>query len=74
MIFHWLMMTPLLLYLAVIFADCSYKNKSLVIGALSVLAIFVQFFGYGIAFLKSTYYIRVLKKNPEVQFPSLFFK
>jgi glycosyltransferase involved in cell wall biosynthesis len=74
LMFHWMLMIPLLLYLAIIFVDCSYKNKNMLIGTLAVLAILVQFFGYGIAFLKSTYYIRVLKKDPEKQFPNLFFK
>lgn len=66
-------LTPLLLYLTLILIDSSIKNKSIYIGLLSVLAVFVQFFGYGIAFLKSTLFIKLLKKDPKKQFPSLFF-
>ncbi|WP_026449827.1 glycosyltransferase [Aequorivita capsosiphonis] len=68
-----LFLIPLLLYLVLIMIDSSIKNKSIYIGLLSVLAVFVQFFGYGIAFLKSTLFIKLLKKDPQKQFPSLFF-
>ncbi len=65
---------PLLLYLVLILIDSSIKNKNIYIGLLSVMAVFIQFFGYGIAFLKSTIFIKLLKKDPQKQFPSLFFK
>ncbi|SRX55621.1 glycosyltransferase family 2 protein [Aequorivita sp. CIP111184] len=65
---------PILLYLMVIWIDSSIKNKSIYIGLLSIAAVFVQFFGYGIAFLKSSILINLLKKDPQKQFPSLFFK
>src|SRR5690606_10594764 len=61
---------PLLLYLLLILIDSSIKNKSIYIGFLSIIAVFVQFFGYGMAFLKSTFLINVLNKNPQKQFPS----
>jgi glycosyltransferase involved in cell wall biosynthesis len=66
--------TPLLLYLMLIFVDSSVKNKNITIGFLSIAAVFVQFFGYGIAFLKSSFLINLLKKDPKKQFPSLFFE
>ncbi|WP_310994347.1 glycosyltransferase [Aequorivita marina] len=65
---------PLFIYIVLILIDASIKNKSLRIGFLSILAVFVQFFGYGFAFLKSTIFIKLLKKDPQKQFPSLFFK
>ncbi|GGD91505.1 glycosyltransferase [Planktosalinus lacus] len=64
----------LLLYILILLLDSSIKNKSLYIGFLSILAMFIQFFGYGLAFAKSTFYIRVLNQNPEKRFPELFFK
>jgi glycosyltransferase involved in cell wall biosynthesis len=70
----WYFFNFLLVYLLLILVDSALKNKSLYIGLLSVYATFIQFFGYGIAFLKSTFYIRVLNKNPENCFPHLFFK
>jgi hypothetical protein len=54
--------------------DASTKNKSISIGLLSIIAVFIQFIGYGSAFLKSTIYIRFLKRDPKKQFPKLFFK
>lgn len=65
---------PLVIYLVLILIDSSIKNKSVYIGVLSVVAVFIQFFGYGLAFLKSSIFIGLLNKNPQEQFPSLFFK
>ncbi len=71
--FNPIFLIPLLLYLILILLDSSLKNKSIYIGFLSIAAVFVQFFGYGLAFLKSTFFINLLKKDPQKQFPSLFF-
>ncbi|PZD79559.1 glycosyltransferase family 2 protein [Mesonia sp. K7] len=68
---------PLILlgiYLGGVFLEALFKYKSLKIAIYSLRALFIQFFGYGIGFLKSTLYIRVLKKKPETVFPNLFFK
>lgn len=65
---------PVLFYLALILIDSSIKNWSLYIGLLSIRAVFVQFFGYGMAFAKSSFMLNVLKKDPRKQFPFLFFK
>lgn len=65
---------PFLFYLAVILVTSSLQNQSLPIGLLSVIAILIQFFGYGLAFMKSYYFIHILKRKPEEQFPKLFFK
>ncbi len=70
----WSLFLILLFYLFLVLVDSSLKNKNIYIGLLSVYATFIQFFGYGLAFFKSTFYIRVLNKNPEVCFPHLFFK
>ncbi|GER60863.1 glycosyltransferase [Patiriisocius marinus] len=72
--FGWLLLLPLIAYCLLIFLDSSIKNKNIYIGLLSVVAMFVQFVGYGIAFWKSTLYIHILGKDPEVTFPKLFFK
>jgi len=49
-------------------------NRSLKIGMLSVMAILLQFYGYGTGFLKSFVAIRLFGKQPETTFPELFFK
>lgn len=61
-------------YFITAFVLALFKTKSLVIAMQSILAIFIQFFGYGYGFLKSTFYIKILKQKPEKQFPFLFFK
>ena len=71
---NWVVIIPLLIYLGFIFLDSSFRNRSMYIGFLTLAALFIQFFGYGIAFLESTYYIQILKKDPEKQFPKLFFE
>ena len=73
LVLHWVLIIPLLFYIALVYIDSSIKNKNMYIGALSMMALFIQFFGYGIAFLKSSFFIHLLKRDPEKQFPSLFF-
>ena len=64
----------MVIYVALIFIDSTIKNNSLKIGALSVFALFIQFFGYGLGFLESTIKVGVLKQKPQEAFPYLFFK
>lgn len=73
-LWHWMAVLPLAFYMCLVFLGATFKNRSLIIGFLALVALFVQFFGYGLAFLKSTFYIRILKKDPQKQFPHLFFK
>ncbi len=68
-----LVFVPHLLLLLILFTDSAIKNKSVYIGFLSCIALFIQFFGYGIAFLKATFFIRILKQSPQKRFPHLFF-
>jgi len=68
---------PLLLfivYFAFVFIDSFLKNKSVSVALLSLLAVCVQFLGYGYGFLKSTILLYFTGKKPEVLFPNLFFK
>jgi glycosyltransferase involved in cell wall biosynthesis len=64
----------LVVYLSIILIDASLKNKSLLIGCQAILALFIQFFGYGLGFLEATIKIEVLRKKPQDAFPYLFFK
>ena len=61
------------LYFAFAFIVSAMQNN-LKIGIYAVLAIFIQFYGYGIGFLKSFLYVRLLKRDPQIVFPELFFK
>ncbi len=62
------------IYFLVLFLVSSYQNKSLKIGSLSVIAVWKQFYGYGIGFLESFFKVIILKQKPQIAFPELFFK
>ncbi len=61
------------LYFFLIFFVSSFKNRSLKIGYLSIVAVWKQFFGYGTGFINSYFKICILKRNPQETFPELFF-
>ncbi|MFD1162459.1 glycosyltransferase [Hwangdonia seohaensis] len=63
-----------MLYFALAFLTALLTTKSIGVSVLSLMAIGVQFFGYGYGFLKSTMAIGILKKEPETHFPEIFFK
>ncbi|RAV29115.1 glycosyltransferase family 2 protein [Sinomicrobium soli] len=63
-----------LIYFIVIFFDSWYSSGGIKIALMSVFAVLVQFSGYGYGFIKSTFYIKILKKVPERVFPELFFE
>src|SRR5690554_4581980 len=74
LVYDWIYLVPLLIYVLAVFFDSSIKNKNVFIGILTIPAVFIQFFGYGTAFLRSYYFIHILNKDPQKQFPFLFFK
>lgn len=61
-------------YFLLIFVDSLLKNRSLLIALLSLVAVGIQFIGYGLGFLKSTFLINFSKRKPQELFPKLFFK
>ena len=62
-----------LLYLCIIFIHAFLSNKNLSIALLSVVAVLIQFVGYGYGFLKSTIWVNFSPKKPQELFPELFF-
>lgn len=64
----------LLVYFITLFIDSAIKNKSISVGLLSIVATFIQFYGYGKGFLLSTFKVKWLKQKPQEAFPELFFK
>lgn len=60
-------------YFLVLGIVASIQTKRIFIGFLAIKAAIIQFFGYGLGFLKSTYYLRLLNANPKKTFPKLFF-
>lgn len=63
-----------LFYILLIAIDAGIKNKSFYIGLLAIRAVIVQFSGYGYGFLVSTLKIGIMNKEPEKEFPNLFYK
>lgn len=62
------------LYFALCFVLALVKSKSLMVPFLSIIAILIQFFGYGYGFIKSKLIMILVNKDTEQQFPNLFFK
>jgi glycosyltransferase involved in cell wall biosynthesis len=62
------------LYFVTAFILALFTTKNLAVSILVIPAILIQFLGYGYGFLKSTFAVSVLNKNPEAYFPKLFFK
>ncbi|MDX1543217.1 MAG: glycosyltransferase [Christiangramia sp.] len=63
-----------LIYFLIIGIDAALKYKSIYIGMLAIKAVIVQFSGYGFGFLNSTLKTGIMKKQPQDEFPQLFFK
>jgi len=61
-------------YFLALFLLSSIQNKSIKIGYLSIIAVWKQFYGYGLGFLKSYIKVIILKQDPKQAFPELFFK
>ncbi|WP_299440524.1 glycosyltransferase [uncultured Aquimarina sp.] len=70
---YWYFIMLWILYFVVIFVNATINHNSLSVGFQSIIAVLVQFYGYGKGFLKSYYYIHLLKKVPEQKFKKLFF-
>jgi glycosyltransferase involved in cell wall biosynthesis len=62
------------LYFIVSFIIALISTKNIIVPFLSIIAIIIQFFGYGYGFLKSTLILSFSNKNIEQRFPNLFFK
>lgn len=62
------------LYFLAVLVISGIENESVKIGFLSLLAVIIQFYGYGIGFLKSLVLVKWKKMDPKKAFPELFFK
>ncbi|MGI9547959.1 MAG: glycosyltransferase [Flavobacteriaceae bacterium] len=61
-------------YFLMVFTDAWVRTGKLSVGLLAILAVLVQFIGYGQGFLKSIILVNFSKKKPEQLFPELFFE
>jgi glycosyltransferase involved in cell wall biosynthesis len=63
-----------IIYFLILFFTSFKQNKSIKIAFFSLVATFIQFYGYGKGFLQSYIKIHILKQQAEIAFPKLFFK
>lgn len=70
---NWLIMTYVF-YFVLAFFTALVQTRNLQVSLLSLVAIGVQFFGYGYGFFKSTLVLHVFNKEERSFFPQLFFK
>ena len=63
----------ILLHVFSVFIDSSIRNKSIVIGFLSILTSYIQFFGYGFGFIIAFFKRVVLKKKEFDAFNKTFY-
>ena len=70
---YWPILGVLCFY-TILFLSALIATKSFIIAFQSLLATTIQFFGYGLAFLKSTLMLHFYQKPIEHIFPKLFFK
>ncbi|MDL2290227.1 glycosyltransferase [Paludibacteraceae bacterium OttesenSCG-928-F17] len=73
-IFSLWSLLPILIYVLLLFTDASIKTKSIKIGFLSIIAAFVQLFGYGCGFLYAAWRRLILRKNEFSAFNKTFYK
>ena len=70
----FLFLSPIILYIGVIFIDSSLKNKSMWVGLLSIPAAFVQLMGYGFGFIESWWKRCIMKQDEFTAFEKNFYK
>ncbi|MCM4152131.1 glycosyl transferase family 2 [Arenibacter sp. N53] len=62
------------LYFGLLFVHSFMVNKNFKVAFLSLIAVVIQFVGYGFGFLKNSILMAISSKKPEELFPKLFFK
>lgn len=67
-------LTPLILYSILVCLDSTFKNRSLKVGLLSIIASFVQLLGYGSGFIIAWWQRCVLQKKEYSAFKKTFYK
>lgn len=69
----WLFVLPIVLHMLLIFLDSSVKNKSILIGFVSILASYIQLFGYGFGFITAVWKRLILKKKEFAAYTETFY-
>ncbi|PHK31337.1 glycosyl transferase family 2, partial [Nostoc linckia z16] len=63
-----------ILYFTAVFIISMMQSRSLKVAALSLVAVLVQFYGYGTGYLLSFFRVQLMRQQPETAFPELFFR
>jgi len=63
-----------ILYFVMVFVLAALQNKSIKIGLLALVAVAIQYYGYGSGYLKAFIKIHLMRIKPQKAFPELFFK
>lgn len=71
--YNWLFITPLLLFIIMVFFDSLIHNKNTIVAFLSIVSAFVQLFGYGWGFLKTFIEVIIFKKDEFDVFSKPFY-
>lgn len=71
---NYLFLTMYLVYFFTLFIQSLLSTKSLKISFLTIIASFIQFFGYGAGFLYSNFLLNVKKQEATQAMPEMFFK
>ncbi|MBT8257903.1 MAG: glycosyltransferase [Bacteroidia bacterium] len=71
---YQLLLTLYGLYFLLVLLFSWNKTGNIYIGVLSMVAVFIQFVGYGTGFLRSNMSLKFSRKKEEELFPQLFFK
>jgi len=66
--------TVYILYFVLLFVHSLMVNKNFKVALLSLVAVVIQFVGYGFGFLKNSTLLGLSNKTAEELFPKLFFK
>lgn len=73
-IIKWWFILPLLFFILLIFSDAGIQYRSVKIGFLSIIASFIQLFGYGTGFLKAFWQRLILNRKEFYAFRENFYK
>lgn len=62
------------LYFLFVFLSALVLKRSVIVAFYAIIAVLIQFIGYGFGFLKSTILINFIGRKEQTTFPELFFK
>lgn len=62
------------IYFLLVLLDAGLKTRKISVTLIALIAVLIQFSGYGYGFLKSNILVNFSKKNPQQLFPELFFE